>query len=148
LRKDDLPVFLQCLILSRNYAALQILEPNPALQLTPMPIKLKPINNITAAYNCISSYDIARVIHEKTPLSANWTILQHALGINPGKWTEISSKSNILSLLDTIQLAIEYWSGSLGLKDATVGLLYNNLAEHNHRLAGGRLLIIVKDYMS
>jgi hypothetical protein len=81
---------------------------------------------------------VARIILEKTNLSANWTILKHVLDISPGEWDGIDGKyPHFIFLLDAVQMTFERWSGSLGLQDATVGRFYDKLREHKHKVVGG-----------
>jgi hypothetical protein len=84
--------------------------------------------------DCITTSDLARILHDKTDLGDNWTILKRVLEINPGKWAEISGKyPHLKSLLDTIESALQTWSASKGFKGATVGRLYDKFKEQDYK---------------
>jgi hypothetical protein len=104
----------------------------------PTPFKFKLSKN---EKNYISHFTVTRVIYKRTSIPANWEILRHVLDINEGKWADLHSKSQTVSLLEVISSAIEHWSNSKGLKDATVGLFYDKLAAHDYKSSGGKLII-------
>jgi hypothetical protein len=129
---------VDCLKASKNYGALQILEPNPALELIPTPFKFKLSKN---KKNYIRYSTVTRVFFKNTTLAANLTVLREVLDINEGKWEDISKKSPTVSAQEIISSAIDYWSNSKGLAEATVGLLYDNLDAQGYKMAGGKLPI-------
>jgi hypothetical protein len=121
---------------SRNYAALQILEPNPELEVIPVPSKFEFFRH---ERSCIAVVDIANILCE-TALSANWTILRDVLTISLEEWETISRQSNQQPLMDVFQLALGIWISQTGTQ-RTVGLLYDSLAIHGHLMSAGSLLI-------
>jgi hypothetical protein len=129
---------VDCLKTSKNYGALQILEPNPALELIPTPFKFKLSKN---KKNYIRYSTVTRVFFKNTTLADNLTVLREALDINDGKWTDISKKSPPVSAQEIIRSAIDHWSNSKGLAEATVGLLYDKLDAKGFKMAGGKLPI-------
>jgi hypothetical protein len=137
LNEHKLRSFLHCLRDSRNYAALQILEPNPELEVIPVPTELE---NFVNENSCITVHDIANILCERTPLSANWTLLRDVLEFGPVAWASISRRSNQQPLMDVIQLALEDWVSRNGMR-TTVGLLCDSLSKHGHAMAAGSLII-------
>jgi hypothetical protein len=119
---------------SRNYGALQILDPNPELEVIPVPTKLEPHRS------CIAIGDIANILCERTPLLANWEDLRGVLDIGFRQWELISIWSYHQPLMDVFRLALENWISRNG-KRTTVGLLYDSLAKHGHLMSAGSFLI-------
>jgi hypothetical protein len=129
--------FLDCLKSSGNYPALEILYPERPLEPKSSTI-LPSTTSSNLIRDCITTSDLARILHDKTDLGDNWTILKRVLEINPGKWAEIFGKyPHLKSLLDTIESALQTWSASKGFKGATVGRLYDKFKEQDYEAVGG-----------
>jgi hypothetical protein len=115
---------------------------------TPQNYKFKSLDDLkfylettSLTRNCIKTSDVARILHDKTSLGDNWTILKRVLEISPGKWAEISGKyPHQASLLDTIESLLQTWSASKGFDGATVGRLYHQFKEQDYQVAGGSKL--------
>jgi hypothetical protein len=132
--------FLDCLKLSGNYLALEILDPKRPLDHKSTTIVPSTSNTTDLIRDCISISDLARILHDKTDLGDNWTMLKRVLEINPGRWAEISGKyPHLKSLLHNIESALQTWSASKGFKGATVGRLYDKFKEQNSESVGGKL---------
>jgi hypothetical protein len=132
--------FLDCLKLSGNYPALEILDPERPLAHKSTMLMASMTNPTKLIRDCISTSDLTRILHDKTDLGDNWTILKRVLEINPGKWAEISGKyPHLKCLLDTIESALQTWSASKGFKGATVGRLYDKFKEQDYEAVGGKL---------
>jgi hypothetical protein len=125
--------FLDCLKSSGNYPALEILDPKRPLE-HESTIIVPSTTSTQLIRDCMSTSDLARILHDKTDLGANWTILKGVLGINPLMWAVISG-SNVI---DTIESALQTWSASKGFKGATVGRLYDKFKEWDYEAVGGR----------
>jgi hypothetical protein len=142
--------FLDCLKSSGNYPALEILDPERPIEhkSTTTVLSTTPTELIR---DCISTSNLARILHDKTDLGDKWTILKRVLEITPGKWAEISGKyPHLKSLFDTIESALQTWSASKGFKGATVGRLYDKFKEQDSESVGGKLNkilgIIITEY--
>jgi hypothetical protein len=89
--------------------------------------------------DCISTSDIARILHDKTDLGDNWTILKRVLELNPRKWAEMSGKyPHLKSLHDTIDSELQSWSASKGFKGAIVGRLYDEFKDKDYEAVAGK----------
>jgi hypothetical protein len=107
---------------SRNFRALQILDPDRKIKLDPGNVGILPMERTH-----IRTFDVARLLQSKTGIRGNWTILKEALQFKEGEWAQAVRMCRTQPLLNVIKFILDYWSGHLSLGNSTVGAVCDSL---------------------
>jgi hypothetical protein len=117
--------FLDGLEYTRNFTALRILDPDRPINSVPDSLKIPHMERTH-----ICTFDVARILHDKSELPANWTILREALKNNDGKWDQAIQMSYTHPLLDVIKFLLDTWSDRVGWDKSTVGNVCDSFDSH------------------
>jgi hypothetical protein len=108
--------FLDALEHCKNFSALLILAPDRQVNPVADSVEIPPLERTH-----IRTLDIARILHDKTNLPNEWTILEQALQFTPGEWAQVVQMVlGQQSLLDVFVSALDTWSNHY---HSTVGVL-------------------------
>jgi hypothetical protein len=124
--------FLDALEHSGNVPALLILDPDRQIP-DPDPYNIPPLE-----LTHICTLDVARILHDRTQMPARWTILTEALELDSGHWNDVVETSRTHPLLHVTKFIFDTWSGRLGIKNSTVGVVCDSLHSVHHPSIAGK----------
>jgi hypothetical protein len=123
--QEQFEKFLDCLEYSKNFTALRTFDPDRQVNTVPDSVEIPPMERTH-----ICTFDVARILHDKSELPANWTILREALKYNHREWDQAVQMIYTHPLLDVIKFFFDTWSDHVGLDNSTVGHVCDSLDSH------------------